>query len=390
MGMELTANTETQARKRRCLIICEITEGGIGGVESVVNQVQKRLEQKNCDVVMMTMKDVDTFKVPFMPQTSSPYPWGIKAKVAQKICDCRPDYIFIVLHGFLSMQAGAYCSKNNIPFTAFYPGRGPECTKAMTGIPCWVTRYFTNGFLSKASRILVPSFSMQDELRAEGFAQTVGWPHGVEPDRFRIPTVEGKADAIKACNLQNLPRPFYLYVGRISKEKNMEAFFNVKVPGTKVVVGPEDCGFKLDALKKRYPEIIFTGSKRGQDLINYYWAADIFLFPSKNDSFGLVMAEAEASGLPVVGFNDNGPRDVVPLGCGVSYLANNDEEFSTCAMLAWADLQEGKVTPEQCHAYAQRFSWDVAMDTLLENFVQVDPALLSTLELQESSCCGCC
>lgn len=356
---------------KKLLIICDMWDEGVGGVEAVVHQLRRQLPARNYDVTLMGLADVPVFAVPGMPDISSPYPYGIQAKVAEKIAQFKPDHILIVLHGFLSLRAASYCADNNIPFTAFYPGRGPECVYAMTYIPMCITRYFVNGFLSKASKILVPSATMRDELITEGFKNVIAWPHGIDLEKFTLPTAHDKLEATKACNLEGRARPFYLFVGRVSAEKNIPAFLDAKVPGTKIVVGPEECGFNLASLAQQYPDIIFTGSQRGQNLLHYYKSADIFLFPSKMDSFGLVMLEALATGLPVVGFNTFGPRDVVPQGCGVSYLANADHEFQVCAVQAWEALQAGLVTPEQCRAHAAKFSWDVAMDIFQDSLLQI-------------------
>lgn len=357
---------------KKLLIICDMWENHIGGVEEVVNQLRNRLPQRNYEVKLMGLADVPVFSVPGMGDVSSPYPWGIKGRVATKISEFKPDHILIVLHGIMSQKSASYCADNNIPFTAFYPGRGPECVYAMSYIPMFITRYFINSFLSKASSILVPSASMRDELIVEGFKNVIAWPHGIDLDTFSLTTLQEKQEATKACNLEGLPRPFYVFVGRISAEKNIPAFLNAKVAGTKIVVGPQDCGFNLESLRKDYPEIIFAGPKRGKDLLNYYKCADIFLFPSKMDSFGLVMLEALATGLPVVGFNTFGPRDVVPKGSGVSYLADSDEEFEICAKQAWKELQAGLVTPEQCRAYASKFSWGAAMDIFEESLIKIN------------------
>lgn len=362
---------------KKLLVICDMYENRIGGCEEVVNQVMKRSRERGHKVELLGLSSVRTFKVPLMRGTVSPYPGdpGIEAAIAKKIRRFKPDHILIVLHGLMSEKAGSYCASHKIPFIAFYPCRAPECAKAMTGIPMWCTRLVVNSFLRKASKVLVPSYSMRDELTKEGFNNIVAWPHGIDATKFTLPTEQEKADAIKECGLQDLPHPFYLYVGRISPEKNMPAFFDADVPGTKICVGPAEGHFDLEALKKSYPHIIFAGPQRGENLLNYYKAADIFLFPSKMDSFGLVMLEALASGLPVVGFDTNGPRDVVPKEhCDVSYLASvdSDKELKSCAEKAWEDLQHDTTIPARCHEYAKKFSWENAMNLFDDSLVTIN------------------
>ncbi len=377
-------------KQKKLLIICEMQEAG--GVEEVINQVRKRFIARNYSVELMGLDDVSTFNVPGMPGVKMPYPWGIAEKVAEKIYEFEPDNIFIPLHGILSYQAGCFCAEYNIPFTGFYFIRYQEVVKDMTGIPFFLSTYFTHNFLSDATNVLVPSASIRDELIEVGCDSdhVFAWPHGVELDRFTVPTEEEKEAATKACNLEGYERPFYLFVGRICKQKNIPALLNVKVPGTKIVVGPEEDGYSIAKLQKEHPDILFVGPKYGQDLVDYYKSADIFLFPSKLDSFGIVQVEALATGIPIVGFNAFGPSDVVPKGCGVSYLADNDQEFQACAEQAWQDLQAGKITASKCRAYASRFSWETAMDKLENTLVQVDKEKMSeTIEsyMQAWWCC---
>ena len=325
---------------------------------------------------------------------------GIKQKIADKIYECEPDHIFIPLHlpGVLSYQASCFCSENNIPFTGFYFLRYPDTWKMMArvwpfnSISFSLCRYWTHNFLSDATNVLVPTRSMRDELIAEGCKDVYTWPHGVNLSRFTLPTAQEKVAARKRCKLDGYKRPLYLFVGRLCLQKNIPALLNVKVPGTKVVVGPAEDFFSLGKLRKQYPDIVFVGGKYGQELLDYYRSADVFLFPSKFDSFGIVLLEALATGLPIVGFNAFGPSDVVPNGCGVSYLADNDQEFQACAEQAARDLKDGKVTPLMCRDHAAKFSWEAAIDILESRLVPIDKEKM--LERMEdnmlSSYCGCC
>lgn len=357
-----------EPQQQKLLIICDMYETDIGGLENVVFEVRSRMQQEGIDVKLFGLADVPTFTVPFAGGLQSANPLNVRGYIKECINTYKPTYILIVLHGLMSQTAGFYCSDNTIPFTVFYPGRGPEVIKETSYIPCWITRPFINMFLRKANKVLVPSFSMEKELHEnDGLTNVIAWPHGINADVFTLPTPQEKDIARSICKLENCQHPLYLYVGRISPEKNIPGFLNAKLTGTKIVVGPEYGGFNIEKLRKQYPEIIFTGPKRGQDLLNYYRAADIFFFPSKMDSFGLVMPEALSMGLPVVGFDTNGPRDVVPRGCGVSYLADTDQEIEEQAAIAWNDVQNGTVTAQQCHDYAQQFSWISAMEKFKEN-----------------------
>ena len=261
----------------------------------------------------------------------------------------------------------------------------PELIKSLFGFPIRISRYFINSFLAKATNILVPTPSFAQELIAQGLKNVFTWPHGIDTGIFTLPTATEKEIATQACNLQHRERPFYLFVGRITKAKNLKAFLDLDLPGTKILVGEENIGYSLETLKKQYPQAVFPGLKQGQELLNYYQCSDIFVFPSKIDSFGLVLLEALACGLPIVGFNTFGPGDVAPISSGISYLADVNGSLQTQALQAWYDLQNNIVTPDLCHSYAEQFSWETATDNLLEHLTLIDESLLSNAE-QARSC----
>lgn len=365
-------------KNKRLLIISDIYEKKIGGTEKVISELKVNLVKMGLTVFLLDFSKISTFIIPGTSGEAAPYPWRVKSEIAKIIKVFCPDYIFIVPLGIMSYMAGSYCFTNNIPFTIFYSVRMPELCKTLFSIPTCIMRYFVNPFLSKASNILVPTQSFRDELHKQGIKNVFAWPHGVDLQRFNVPTPDEKRLATQTCGLQAFERPFYLFVGHLSKAKNLDAFLNLNVPGTKIVVGDENVGFKLNDLRKKYPHVIFPGAKLGSDLLNYYKCADIFLFPSKADSFGLVLLEALASGLPIVGFNTCGPRDVVPRGCSVSYLADDDLELQKLAIKAWQDLEQGIVTPSKCRKYAEQFSWEAATEHLLEKLVQIDTQIVTT------------
>jgi len=360
---------------KRILIFCDMWEDhrmAVGGTEMVVCAVRDGLRKRGHDVRLMGFADVTTYKIPFMDENYFAWPFFMDGVIKKKIKEFNPHHIFIPLLGTISNAAARYCAAHDIPFTAFYSILGTEFFTASTGMPLWFSRSFIHKFLCKATNIVVPTDSARSHAAQEGFANAITWPHGVDQERFTMPAAEEKAMAVKACGLEGKPRPYYLFVGRVSEEKNFSAFLQAKVAGTKVVVGKEGRGFSINRLKKEYPDIVFAGKQVGPDLVKYYHAADIFLFPSKLDTFGLVMLEALSCGAPVVGFNTYGLCDVVPQGCGVSYLANSLDsiaELEACAGQAWSDLQSGVVTPEKCRAYASKFSWSSAIEQLQQVLV---------------------
>lgn len=372
-------------KDKKFLIISDINQNRIGGTEKVIKEIKTRLEKKGLNVFVLDFSQVSTFTIPGMSDEKSVYPWRIRKELESLIQDFNPDYILIIPLGIMSFVAGNYCYKKKIPFSVFCSVRMPQLCKSLLHIPTKITTYFMNKFLSKASIIFVPTQSFADELYAQNLQNIVVWPHGVDTEFFKLPNQAQKEEARIKCNLENCQRPIYLFVGRLTKIKNLEAFLDLNIPGTKVVVGNENVGYSLKSLQAKYPQAIFPGPKIGQELLDYYASADIFIFPSKIDAFGLVILEALASGLPLVAFDVCGPRDIAPTGCNVSYLAHDNAQLQQCASQAWSDLSNGYITPEQCNTYAQKFSWDDAVNSLVQNAVQIqDKNQLSSQQIQTS------
>jgi glycosyltransferase involved in cell wall biosynthesis len=189
--------------------------------------------------------------------------------------------------------------------------------------------------------------ALASELRARGFRNVVLWPRGVDARLFH-PRI---ADL-------GLPRPVFLCVGRVAVEKNLEAFLALELPGTKVIVGD---GPAREALMRKYPQAVFLGARQGEELAEAYAAADVFVFPSKTDTFGLVLLEALASGVPVAAFPVTGPRDVlgsVPVG-----VLNDDLRLACLAAL--------RISPQACLEFAAEHTWEVSARAFIENMADV-------------------
>jgi glycosyltransferase involved in cell wall biosynthesis len=192
---------------------------------------------------------------------------------------------------------------------------------------------------------MVATASLRDELCARGFSNLLAWTRGVDTDRFRPRDVRLFG-----------PGPVFLSVGRVSKEKNLEAFLHLELSGRKVVVGE---GPLLPALRRRYPDVLFTGAKQGEELAACYASADVFVFPSRTDTFGLVLLEAMASGVPVAAFPVTGPRDVV--AHGTSGILDQDLGRAARAAL--------KLDPANARRHALQFSWGVSAMQFVGNVV---------------------
>lgn len=349
----------------------------LGGTEAVVQKVITGLTRDGYSVELMGFDDVTTFKVPFIDEAYLVSPFFLQSHIKQKIDSYKPHHIFIPMLGQISYEAASYCDKAKIPFTAFYSVMGAEFMNAQTGTPVWLASYLLRSFLSKATNIVVPSPSAQASaqkiLTDCGITKDViVWPHGVDTSVFRFPSTDDKVRAIKQCGLEARPHPYYLFVGRVSDEKNIQDFLDADLQGTKIVVGRPGNGRTLEQLQKQYPEIVFAGRQINEALLAYYHASDIFFFPSKLDSFGLVLVEALAAGLPIVGYNIAGTGDVVTQGSGIGYLAepaDGRKALEQCANRAWHDVGHRIVTPEMCKVYASKFSWENAINQLKSVFV---------------------
>lgn len=257
----------------------------------------------------------------------------------------RPEAIHIATEGPLGWAARGYCLKKRLPFTTSYHTRFPEYISARLPVPTSWGYALMRRFHGASSGIMVATAGLQHELEERGFGTVRLWSRGVDTDLFR-PRNDPALD---------LPRPVYLYVGRVAVEKNIEAFLKLELPvGTKVVVG--DGPMRAD-LERRYHSVVFTGVKHGEELARHYASADVFVFPSKTDTFGVVLLEAAATGLPIAAFPVPGPLDVVD-GHGIGVL---DEELSYAIERALA------IPPERCRTHALKFSWKACAEQFMEN-----------------------
>lgn len=221
--------------------------------------------------------------------------------VSDKLRRFAPEAIHIATEGPLGVAARRYCARYGVTFTTAYHTQFPQYLAKRTGLPASLFWRYIKWFHAPAERVLVATASIREELRANGITQLHHWSRGVDLDCFN-------PQAPLPVEFANLPRPIQLYVGRVSVEKNLEAFLSGSYPGSKVVVGD---GPALETLRARYPDAHFLGRRSGEGLAGCYAHADVFVFPSRTDTFGLVMIEALACGTPVAAFPVAGPKDIV-------------------------------------------------------------------------------
>lgn len=253
------------------------------------------------------------------------------------------DALHIATECVLGLSARSYAAKRRIPFTTAYHTQFPQYLKRYVMLPERVGYAAMRRFHSPADAVLVPTPTVMNDLKVRGFTNLKMWARGVDTNVFRPAASQAERDFL------NLPRPISLYAGRVSVEKNIEAFLKLDLPGTKMVVGD---GPELERLRRDYPAVHFAGYQFGKDLARHYTAADAFIFPSRTDTFGLVLLEALACGVPVAAYPVTGPRDVL-VGAAVGVL---DEDLGRAARA----ILEAKIPPEVCRAHAMNYSWEAA------------------------------
>jgi len=271
-----------------------------------------------------------------------------RRRLAKLIASFMPAAIHIATEGPLGIAARAYCRRHGLPFTTAFHTKFAEYLYARTRVPTRLTYSWLRNFHNTGAGTMVATRSLAEDLSARGFTRLKAWTRGVDLSLFRPhdPTQGPRLD-------WGLPRPIFLYVGRVAVEKNIGAFLDLDLPGSKVVVGD---GPQRAALEQRYPRVHFTGARFGADLAAAYAGGDAFVFPSRTDTFGLVLLESLACGTPVAAYPVTGPRDVVVPGVGAL-----DEDLRAAALRA-LDCDRAA-----CRAHAETFSWQACTQLFLHN-----------------------
>ena len=287
---------------------------------------------------------------------------GCGRTVARMLDEIGPDRIHIATEGPIGWAARSWCLKRGRHFTTAFHTRFPDYVSIRTGIPTkWIWK-MVRRFHGAAERTFTATASLAEELHVHGLANTHHWPRGVDLAQFN-PSVPPHP------LLKDLPRPVLLNVGRVAVEKNIEAFLALKIPGSKVVVGG---GPALERMKAQYPEVLFLGPKHGAELASAYTAADVFVFPSRTDTFGLVNIEALACGVPVAAYPVPGPLDILGAdGRGVhggKRLIGALEED-----LAKAVQRALRASRESAAKEALRYSWEACTRRFLNGLAGDDP-----------------
>ena len=282
-----------------------------------------------------------------------------KRELRRRLDALRPDAIHIATEGPLGWAARGYCLKNGLAFTTAFHTKFPEILNAAARIPLsWGYALFRR-FHRASSGVMVPTEAVLRMLQQRGFRNLRSWTHGVDLQKFEFRDSSRLYPPAGA-----LVRPVSLFVGRVSYEKNIEAFLNLDVPGSKVVCG---VGPVLESLQQRYPSVHWLGILPREELAMVYAAADVFVFPSRSDTFGLVMLEAMACGTPVAAYPVDGPTEVLgqanPDGMGGASGGAMHEDLATAFRAAFT------VPRSQARARALKFSWREASERFVANLV---------------------
>ena len=326
----------------KIIIVTDAWYPQVNGVVRTLDETSKQLKKLGHEVKLISPEGFLTIPCPTYPEIRlSLFPG---AKVSSMIREFNPDCLHISTEGPLGLSARGYASRNGLAFTSAYHTRFPEYVHARTKLPLKLTYSFLRWFHSRSELVMVPTEEVKKDLIKYKIGNPKIWSRGVDLEIFKP----------KKGRKKN-KKPILLNVGRVAVEKNLEAFLKIDLPYEKWVVGD---GPALKELKKKYPEVIFHGAKNKEELEYYYNKADVFVFPSKTDTFGLVLLEAMACGLPVAAFPVSGPLDVIGssnAGC----LNSSLKEACKKALLI-----PRKVPRE----YAKTFSWE-ATSKIFETYL---------------------
>ncbi len=334
------AQPTPQGEPVKVMIVTDAWEPQVNGVVRTLTQTRRELEAMGHIVDMITPLEFKTVPCPTYPEIRLSI---LPAKrVRERIEKFAPQALHIATEGPLGLAARAYALRHKLPYTTAYHTRFPEYVQARFGIPLAWTYRFLRWFHSPAQAVMAPTPVVLKDLADYGITNGVLWTRGVDLDVFTA----------QRGNVLNTAHPIFLYVGRVAVEKNVEAFLALDLPGSKWVVGE---GPALSGLKAKYPNANYLGVLKQPELAKVYASADVFVFPSRTDTFGLVLLEALASGLPVAAYPVTGPIDV--LGDSPAGALRED--------LREACLEALRIDRATARAHAEKFSWRAASEQFL-------------------------
>ncbi len=328
----------------RILIATDAWHPQVNGVVRTLTSLARSASALGADISFLTPDGFPSVGVPTYPGLRIALP--NRREIKKRIEAASPEAIHIATEGPIGWAARAYCRRHKLAFTTSY-------TAVRTGIPAALGYAVLRHFHAAAAMTMIATPSLRQELAARGFRKLGFWTRGVDTDLFN-PDDPAALD---------LPKPIFMTMGRVAVEKNLEAFLALDLPGSKVVIGD---GPQRAALQQRYPAVSFLGEKTGKDLTAHLAAADVFVFPSLTDTFGVVQLEALACGTPVAAFPVTGPLDVIadhPIG------ALDNDLRSAC-------LRALGMSRETCRSFALERSWENSARQFIGNLSALQPSRL--------------
>jgi glycosyltransferase involved in cell wall biosynthesis len=325
----------------RILIATDAWRPQINGVVSSLERMTQAASELGARFDFLTPEGFRTAPTPTDPTIRLAI--ATAGQIRRRIEKAAPDHIHIATEGPIGWLARRACLRDGTAFTTGYHTRFPEYLKARLGMPERLTYAWLRRFHAPSAAVMAPTPTIVAELTRRGFAKVRLWTRGVDHTLFRP----------RAASVLDLPRPIFLSVGRVAIEKNLEALLKLDLPGSTVVVGD---GPALASLRARYPHAHYLGTHQGEGLAKIYASADVFVFPSRTDTFGIVLLEAMASGLPVAAFPVTGPIDVVSSRAGA--LGHD---------LRAACLEALTIPREAARQHALGFTWAESARQFLDN-----------------------
>jgi glycosyltransferase involved in cell wall biosynthesis len=340
----------------RILVATDAWHPQVNGVVRTYERLSEELKTLGVELCVLAPHEFYNLPCPTYPEIRLALPgW---TRVARRFRELMPDAVHIATEGPIGWMARRYCRARAIPFTTSFHTRFPEYLAQRFAIPTAWTTAILRRFHNAGRGLMAATPSLAHELETHGFERVMPWTRGVDTDLFRPRPVRNFGAG-----------PVFLYVGRVSAEKNITAFLDLDLPGRKAVVGG---GPQLAELQASYPHVLFTGKRTGEALAECYASADVFVFPSRTDTFGMVLLEAMASGLPVAAFPVTGPKDIViPGETGV--LSESLREAALSAL---------RLDRQHIRAKAAEFGWEGAARLFLANITSAclkEPARTQTL-----------
>lgn len=340
-------------------IVTDAWSPQINGVVSTLKKTTTYLTSMGHRVAVFNPADYKTFPMPGYPEIR--LSWFPARKLSRMLDSFDADAIHISTEGPLGAAARKYCIKRGLKFTTAYHTRFPEYLRLRLPIPMWLSYWLIRKFHNASSTTMVATKSLEDELLSRNFTNLKRWSRGVDIDLFR----PHEKSVIQS------ELPIAVYLGRVAVEKNIKAFLDLEINARKVVIGD---GPEMGELKSLYPDTLFVGYKTGEELSAHLASADVMVFPSLTDTFGLVLLEAMACGVPVAAYPVTGPKDII----------ENAANGWVDGDLAYAVEQALKVDSGKCREYAEKYSWGNAAKQFYSNLVLVKEDKAQVLDIDNS------